>query len=61
MGYIKYRQIFNDEEDLALENYLKRATDIYYGLTPYESRKKYIPLSLDRKEIAGKDFMEKFP
>ncbi|KAG5889316.1 hypothetical protein JTB14_019097 [Gonioctena quinquepunctata] len=34
--YIKNRQIFSVEEELALENYLKKAADIYYGLTPYE-------------------------
>lgn len=39
VGYTKNRQIFTDQEELALEDYLKRAADIYYGLTPYETRK----------------------
>lgn len=38
-GYTKNRQIFSDEEELALESYLKKAADIYYGFTPYETRK----------------------
>ncbi|CAH2101772.1 unnamed protein product [Euphydryas editha] len=39
VGYKRNRQIFSDEEELALESYLKKAADIYYGLTPYETRK----------------------
>lgn len=39
VGYIRNRQIFNDDEENELEAYLKRAADIYYGLTPYETRK----------------------
>lgn len=39
VGFRKNRQIFSDEEERALESYLKTAADIYFGLTPYETRK----------------------
>ncbi|KAF2897999.1 hypothetical protein ILUMI_08176 [Ignelater luminosus] len=38
-GCIKNRQVFTDVEVEALASYLKKAADIYYGLTPYETRK----------------------
>ncbi|XP_045036636.1 uncharacterized protein LOC116933790 [Daphnia magna] len=34
IGYAKPKQIFTDEEEGALEEYLKKAGDIYFGLTP---------------------------
>lgn len=39
VGYIKNRQVFTNLEVKALANNLKKAADIYYGLTPYETRK----------------------
>ncbi|CAH1980444.1 unnamed protein product [Acanthoscelides obtectus] len=39
VGYIKDRQVVTDEEEESLASYLKKAADIYYGLTPYETRK----------------------
>lgn len=39
VGYIKSRQILNDTEEIALVEYVKKAADIYYGLTPREVRK----------------------
>ena len=70
VGYRKNRQIFSDEEELALESYLKTAADIYYGLTPYETRKfayefakknnKSVPASWNTKLIAGKDWLGYF-
>lgn len=39
VGYIKNRQVFTNLEEEALVSYLKKAADIYYGLTPNETRK----------------------
>ncbi|KAK4883360.1 hypothetical protein RN001_006679 [Aquatica leii] len=36
MRYKSPRQIFNAEEELQLEIYIKKACDIYFGLTPTE-------------------------
>lgn len=69
-GYSKNRKIFTDDEERALETYLKKAADIYYGFTPYETRKfvyefakkndKCIPDSWHRKLIAGEDRLGSF-
>ncbi|KAJ8928692.1 hypothetical protein NQ314_018702 [Rhamnusium bicolor] len=39
VGYFNRRQIFSHEHETLLADYLKRASDIYYGLTPKELRK----------------------
>ncbi|KAK4874282.1 hypothetical protein RN001_013642 [Aquatica leii] len=39
MGYTSPRQIFNAEEEFQLETYIKKACDIYFGLTLTEVRK----------------------
>lgn len=69
-GYVKNRQIFIDDEENKLEVYLKTATDIYYGLTPYETRKftfeypkknnKIMPESWHTKLMAGEDWLGNF-
>ncbi|CAH2010133.1 unnamed protein product [Acanthoscelides obtectus] len=66
VGYIKNRQVFTDEEEEeAFASYLKKVADIYYGLTPYETRKlacqfaiktnKAMPDSWRTKLLAGED------
>jgi len=38
-GYIGNRQIFNEEQERMLAEYAKKATNIYFGLSPTELRK----------------------
>lgn len=69
-GYIRNRQIFSDDEENKLAVYLKTAADIYYGLTPYETRKfafeyakknnKTMPESWKTKLMAGEDWLGNF-
>ncbi|XP_053947962.1 uncharacterized protein LOC128856673 [Anastrepha ludens] len=69
-GYIRNRQIFSDDEENKLAAYLKTAADIYYGLTPYETRKfafeyakknnKTMPESWKTKLMAGEDWLGNF-
>ena len=35
-GYIKARQVFDDEQEAMLVAYLQKASDIYFGLAPKE-------------------------
>ncbi|KAF2880132.1 hypothetical protein ILUMI_26043 [Ignelater luminosus] len=70
VGYIKNRQVFTDVEEEALASYLKKAADIYYGLTPYETRKlayqfaiksnKAMPDSWRTKLLAGEYWLGSF-
>ncbi|KAF2902807.1 hypothetical protein ILUMI_03378 [Ignelater luminosus] len=70
VGYIKNRQVFTDVEEEALASYLKKAADIYYGLTPYETRKlayqfaiksnKAMPDSWRTKLLAGENWLGSF-
>jgi len=39
VDYIKSRQILNDMKEIALMEYIKKAADIYYGLTLRKIRK----------------------
>lgn len=70
VGYIKNRQVFTNIEEEALASYLKKAADIYYGLTPYETRKlayqfaiknnKDMPDSWRTKLLPGEDWLGAF-
>lgn len=70
VGYFNGRQIFSEEQETLLSEYLKRASDIYYGLTPKELRKlafQYatvnnlqIPTSWTEKKMAGPDWYSSF-
>ncbi|KAF2897908.1 hypothetical protein ILUMI_08265, partial [Ignelater luminosus] len=70
VGYIKNRQVFTDVEEEALASYLKKAADMYYGLTLYETRKlayqfaiksnKAMPDSWRTKLLAGEDWLGSF-
>ncbi|KAF2902436.1 hypothetical protein ILUMI_03748 [Ignelater luminosus] len=70
VGYIKNRQVFTDVAEEALASYFKKAADIYYGLTPYETRKlayqfaiksnKAMPDSWRTKLLAGEDWLGSF-
>uniref|UniRef100_A0A6P7F2K4 Uncharacterized protein LOC114325922 n=1 Tax=Diabrotica virgifera virgifera TaxID=50390 RepID=A0A6P7F2K4_DIAVI len=39
VGYFNGQNIFSEEQETLLANYLKQASDIYYGLTPKQLRK----------------------
>lgn len=64
------RQVFSTNEEKELENYLKRSSKIFYGLTYEGTRKlafqyavrlgKNYPLSWNKNEMAGKDWMHSF-
>lgn len=70
MGYKKHRQIFSPEEESELEKYLKKASDIYFGLNPREVRvlayqyaqslKKKIPPTWEITHMAGPDWFTGF-
>jgi hypothetical protein len=63
-------QVFSDAEKSDLENYLKTASDICYGLSPRDGRKfafqyavalkKKIPEVWKDKEIAGREWFTEF-
>ncbi|KAJ3666433.1 hypothetical protein Zmor_001875 [Zophobas morio] len=56
MGYQKPRQVFSEEEEMQLENYLKKAADIYFGLTPKEVKR----LAYDYAKALGKVMPQKW-
>ncbi|KAK7099994.1 hypothetical protein V1264_023009 [Littorina saxatilis] len=70
LGYTRHRQVFTDEQELALVKYLKNACDIYFGLCPIEVRvlayqcaKQFdipMPQSWSEKERAGADWFSGF-
>ena len=57
-------------KEIALMEYIKKAADIYYGLTPREIRKlayqfaiknwNKVPDSWNEKKMAGKDWFSSF-
>lgn len=70
VGYFNGRIVFTKEQETALADYLKRASDIYYGLTPKEVRKfafqyasannLHVPASWTDKKMAGPDWFTSF-
>ncbi|KAF7267182.1 hypothetical protein GWI33_019563 [Rhynchophorus ferrugineus] len=69
VGYRKNKQLYTNEKEFTLESYLKKSTDIYYGLSLYETRKfayefakkktnKSLPDSCNTKVIAGEEWCE---
>lgn len=66
IGYFNGRQVFSQEQETLLANYLKQAADIYYGLTPKQFRKfayEYavsnnfkVPTSWTENKMAGPDW-----
>lgn len=70
VGYFNGRNIFTKEQETELAEYLKRASDIYYGLTPKELRKfafQYatannlqVPTSWTDNKMAGPDWYTSF-
>ncbi|XP_053373461.1 uncharacterized protein LOC123566172 isoform X1 [Mercenaria mercenaria] len=69
-GYSKHLQIFTKEQETSLENYIKFAAGIYFGLTPhdiktlaYECAVQYeikVPDSWHRDKKAGPDWFSGF-
>lgn len=66
IGYTKPRQVFSFVEEEKLANYIKKAANIYFGLSPKEVRKlafdyasyfnkTNIPKSWSENELAGED------
>ena len=39
IGYGAPRQVFSSKEELLLVNYIKQASELYFGLTPNEVKK----------------------
>ena len=70
IGYIKTSQIFNDELQKLLYEYIVKASQIYHGLTTRNVRELgytfaksngvQVPNSWDANEIAGVDWFEGF-
>lgn len=70
VGYNKTRQILSGTKEIALVEYIKKAADIYYGLTPKEVRKlayqfaikngNKVPYSWNEKKMAGEDWFTYF-
>lgn len=69
-GYSKPRQIFTADQERELSEYVKTASNIYYGLNPQEVRKLAfecaemhnvsIPESWSRNKTAGSDWFSAF-
>ena len=65
-----FAQVFSDAEESYLENYLKTASGIYYGLSPRDVRKfafeyavalkENIPEVWKDKEISGPEWFTNF-
>lgn len=70
VGYVQNRFVLNDELQTLLESYIKRAAQIYHGLTPVNVRKLAYQLGLAnnasmpknwiRDEMAGQDWFNLF-
>lgn len=70
VGYVKIRQVFTDTEELQLAAYLKKMSDIYFGLSPYEVRKfaleyatalnRKMPQTWTTNKMAGIDWFKGF-
>jgi len=71
VGYTKPRQVFSLIEEEELANYINKAADIYFGLSPKEVRrlafdyasylnKTNIPKSWSKNELAGEDWFTGF-
>lgn len=70
VGYKKPRQVFNDDQAKELEEYLKHASKIYFGLTPKDVRhfafqcgQKFnikMPSTWYTNKCAGEDWFTKF-
>lgn len=70
VGYAHNRQIFSDRQEVALEQYLKHAADIFFGLSPkevrslaYDCAKEYkidIPATWIENKMAGRDWFTSF-
>ena len=64
------KQVFSEAEESELESYIKKAADIYFGLSPKDVRvlafqcaKKFIirmPSTWEEKECAGSDWLNGF-
>ncbi|GBN33652.1 hypothetical protein AVEN_250682-1 [Araneus ventricosus] len=69
-GYAKPRQIFECKQEDMLQQYLMKASDIYFGLSPKEVKrfaytyavacKINIPKSWTEHEMAGSDWLSAF-
>jgi len=55
-GYIKSRQILNDTKEIALMEYIKKAADIYYGLTSTKGKKIGLSICNKKTEIKSQIF-----
>ena len=71
VGYAKNRQVFTDEQEQMIVEYLLRASYVYFGLSPKECRKLAymfakasnrieIPKSWFDKQQAGPDWLASF-
>lgn len=70
VGYQRNRQIFTDEQEAELEQYLLLASRIYFGLSPKEIRKMAfelaisnnlkVPKSWESNKLAGSDWFTSF-
>ncbi|XP_010882229.1 uncharacterized protein LOC105018472 isoform X1 [Esox lucius] len=69
-AYRAHNRVFSDEQEKTLMQYLLRASDIFYGLSPKEVRRLAyqlaqhysckFPDTWDTKEMAGKDWFNSF-
>ena len=70
VGYAAHRQVLSHDQEKELSSYLKKAADIYFGLSVKEVRKlayqfaestnKTIPPSWKENEMAGSDWFSGF-
>lgn len=70
VGYQRNRQIFSDDEEVKLVDYIQTASSIYFDLSPQEVRKfalncalTYnitVPQSWKNNEMAGADWFAGF-
>ena len=70
MGYTRNRQVFTDAQEIMIVEYLLKAWDIYFGLSPKKCQKLAyrfakanrikIPKSWYDKQQAGPDWLTSF-